>query len=531
MKENMKGNLKIDWPVLYISGGFLALFVIASFIDSNYVSNFVDKSFAFSIEYFGAFYQFLVLGFFFVSLYLAFSKYGNIRLGNQQEPEISTFKWISIIMCTLMAGGGVFWAAAEPMYQFINTPPYFTEKGIQSMTAEAVAPALSQSYLHWGFLAWAINGTLSAIVLMYAHYHRGAPLKPRTLLYPIFGEKLFKNSLLGTVADAFSMIAVAAGTIGPIGFLGLQAGYSLHALFGIPNNYTVQTIIILGLVIVASISAVTGVDRGIQLLSRFNVLLVVILCGAVLLLGPGMFIINQFFASFGLYLQNFIGMSTFRGDPEWLGSWTVFFMGWFLGYGPMMAIFVSRISRGRTIRQIVLTISILAAVIMNFWFTVVGGTGIYYELANPGSVSTALNNGGMPAAMISIMEQLPIGIIFSVLFLVATIVFVITTTDSMSLTMSMAIAGNDNPPSTLRVFWAGIMGLVSVILIAFGEGSIDALQSFIVVTAIPVSLLLLPNIWTTPKVCRQLAVEQNIIGKESNSEETKTIQQQVFSTD
>lgn len=504
-------NKKIDWPVLIISGGFLLLFVIGSLINSQFVSNLVDQSFNFSIAYFGSFYQFLVLAYFFIALFLALSKYGKIRLGKKEKPELSTFKWIAIIMTTLMAGGGVFWAAAEPMYHFIDTPPYFSSQGIKSLSEAAVVPALSQSYFHWGFIAWAVNGTLGAIILMYAHYHRGAPLKPRTLLYPIFGDKLFqKNSVIGTLADAVSMIAVAAGTIGPIGFLGLQAGYAFESIFGITNNFTLHTSIIIGVVIIAAISAASGVHRGIQFLSRLNVNLTILLCIAILFLGPGMFIIDKFFGAFGTYVQNFIGLGTYRGDPVWLGSWTVFFIAWFVGYAPMMSIFVARISRGRSIRQIIMIIGVLAGTIMNFWFTIVGGSGIYYELLNSGSISKVLNESGIPAAMISITQQLPMGLIFSVLFLAATIIFVLTTTDSMSYTMAITLTGDEDPPSALRIFWALIMGVISVILVSFGEGSIGSLQSFIVVTAIPVSILMLTNLWIAPKLCRQIVAEQGI---------------------
>lgn len=509
--KNSLSKKAIDWPVLLISGGFLVLFVIGSLINSDFVSNLVDQSFNFSIEYFSSFYQFLVLAYFFVALFLGISKYGKIRLGKREKPEMSTFRWIAIIMTTLMAGGGVFWAAAEPMFHFMETPPYFAEQGIKSLTEAAVVPALSQSYLHWGFIAWAVNGTLGAIILMYAHYHRGAPLKPRTLLYPIFGDRLFrKNSVIGVLADSVAMIAVAAGTIGPVGFLGLQAGFAFEEIFGIPNNFTLHTIIILGVVIIAAISAATGVHKGIQFLSRLNVNLTIFLCVAILFIGPGMFIIDKFFGAFGTYIQNYIGLGTYRGDPAWLGAWTVFFIAWFVGYAPMMSIFVARISRGRSIRQIIMIIGVMAGIVMNFWFTIVGGSGIYYELVNPGSISEVLSENGIPAAMISITQQLPLGFLFSVLFLAATIIFVLTTTDSISYTMAITLTGDENPPRGLRIFWALIMGVISVILVSFGEGTISSLQSFIVVTAIPVSILMLTNLWTAPKLCGQIAKEIGI---------------------
>src|SRR5699024_1396443 len=269
--------------------------------------------------------------------------------------------------------------------------------------------------------------------------------KPRALLYPIFGEKIMKKSVLGTVVDAFSVVSVAAGTIGPIGFLGLQAGYGLSALFGIPDNVYIQSLIIIVIVFVAGVSAVTGIHKGIQILSSYNVILALFLMVVVLLLGPGLFIFDSYLESFGLYVQNFFSMNTFRSDGAWLGGWTVFFFAWFIGYGPMMAMFVSRISRGRTIREIVTAVAVIAPIVTAFWFTVVGGTGIFQEIKNPGSISEALSSDGPPAAMIAIADQLPFGTILGFLFLLATVIFVLTTTDSMSLTISMAITGNGDP--------------------------------------------------------------------------------------
>nr|WP_280771444.1 BCCT family transporter [Salipaludibacillus daqingensis] len=511
----MKYQSKIDWPVMAISGGLLLVFVLASIFNAEMVGNLVNISFEFSATFFGAFWQVLMLLTFLIALAIAFSKYGRVKLGKLDKPEMSTFKWISIIMCTLLAGGGVFWAAAEPMYHFLSTPPMYDD--VASGTQEAVVPALTQSFLDWGFLAWAILGTLSAIVMMYGHFHKGMPLKPRTLLYPIFGEKIMEKSVLGTLVDAFSIIAVAAGTIGPIGFLGLQAAYGLDSLFGIPNTFLTQLLIIFGLITIATISAVTGVHKGIQILSRFNVIFTFILIVLVLLLGPGAFIFDSFVGSFGVYINDFFVNSLYRGDAEWLSFWTIFFWGWFIGYGPMMAIFISRISRGRTIRQLVTAVAIIAPIVTNFWFSVVGGSGIFYELQTEGSVSGPLESGGMPAAMIAIVEQIPFGTALAAAFLLVTIVFVATTSDSMSYTISMAVTGGGNPPSGLRVFWAVIMGAVASVLLFIGQGSIDALQSFIVFTAVPVSLILLPMLWLAPRVAGKMARDQGIIHIEEKS--------------
>ncbi|PIC64421.1 BCCT transporter [Sporosarcina sp. P13] len=491
---------KTDRPVLVISGGLLVAFVIASFVNLGFVSDMVDKSFAFSVKYFGAFWQILLLGTFLIALFLAFSKYGKIRLGGMEKPEVGYFKWLAMIMTTLLAGGGVFWAAAEPMYHFLDRPPTFPD--VVSGTESAIIPAFAQSYLHWGFLAWSILGTLGTIVLMYAHYQKGMPMKPRTLLYPLLGEKIMRKSALGTIIDAFSVIAVAAGTIGPIGFLGLQAAYGMEALYGVPNTLFTQVMIIVGVVVIATVSAVTGLRKGIQFLSNLNVIITLILMVALLLVGPGGFIINTFISASGVHIQEFIGLSTFRGDSAWLGSWTIFFWGWFLGYGPMMAIFIATITRGRTIRDLVLAVSITAPVVTAFWFTVVGGTGIFYEVGQPGVISEALNVSGMPAAMVAITQQLPFSWMIAPLFLLVTILFVVTTADSMAYTISVAITGDGHPPKVMRVFWAVIMGAVAIVLLMISEGGVQAIQSFIVVTAIPVSLLLFPTFWAAPKAAK-----------------------------
>ncbi|SDY13815.1 BCCT family transporter [Salimicrobium album] len=508
MLQNKQG--RVDWPVFGISGGALLLFVIFAIIDINSVTEFVNTGFAWAAKYFGAFWQFLMLATFIVGLYLALSKYGNVKMGNLDEPELGLYKWLSIIMATLLAGGGVFWAAAEPITHFLTVPP--SQGDLDAGTREAIAPALAQSFMHWGFLAWAILGTVSAVVMMYGHYQKGMPLKPRTLLYPIFGEKI-RTGWFATIVDAFSIIAVAAGTIGPIGFLGTQASYGLQTIFNIPNNFYSQLGVIGAVVLISTISAVTGLYKGIQKLSNFNVRLAIGLIFFVLIFGPGLFIINQYVAGFGHYLQQFLEMSTYRDDRGWLGAWTVFFWGWFIGYGPMMAILVSRISRGRSIRQIILSISVLAPVISAFWFTVLGGSGIHFELENPGVISGPLAEAGNAAAMFAITEQFPLAVIISPLFLILTILFVVTTSDSMSYTIAMAVTGEGDPKPWVRIFWSLLMGTVAAILLIIGNGGVGALQNFIVVTAVPVSFLLLPMIWLAPRVAKEMAINQGIMKK------------------
>ena len=279
-----------------------------------------------------------------------------------------------------------------------------------------------------------------------------------------------------------------------------------------------QVLSVIGLIIVVTISAVTGIDKGIQFLSKLNVWLAIGIAAFILLVGPGKFIIDTFISSYGIYITQFIDISTFRGDDKWAGSWMLFFFGWFIGYGPLMGMLVARVSKGRTIREIFLLVSIVAGIVSHLWFTILGGSGLFYENKHSGEISNPLSENGLPAAVISIATNLPLGTILVVVLLILTLIFVITTADTMSYSISMSVTGEGNPPKIIRVFWVAVMGVISVILINIGEGSIDAIQSFIIITAVPISIIMLPTVWTAPKIAHKLAIEQQLIEPNKNKE-------------
>ena len=505
-KETSIEKLGLSNPAFWFSGGFIGLFVLLALYDEKILSSVVNTGFAWSVKVFGPYWQILLLLTFVISLMLAAGRTGHVRLGGLAKPEMDSFRWMAIILCTLLAGGGVFWAAAEPIAHFVSPPPLY---GAQENATQGAINALSQSFMHWGFLAWAILGSLTSIVLMHLHYDKGLPLKPRTLLYPLFGDKALKGNF-GDLIDACCIVAVAAGTIGPIGFLGLQISYALNALFAIPDGFTTQMIIVLFAIAMYTLSALSGLNRGIQILSRYNVILALALMVYILLVGPTGFIVNGYLQGVGTMLDNFIPMATYRGDESWLSWWTVFFWGWFLGYGPMMAIFIARISRGRTVRQLVSAVSLAAPLITCFWFTIVGGSGLAFEIADPGSVSKAFEGFNLPGALLAVTEQLPMPMLISVLFLILTTIFIVTTGDSMTYTISVVISGEAEPNAIIRTFWGVMMGITALILISLGSGGISALQSFIVITAVPVSLILLPSLWNAPQIAIKMAKEQGL---------------------
>lgn len=497
---------RIDKPLFAITGGFILLFCVYALVDIEGLSALVDTAFAFSARYFGFYWQLLLLTTFLIGLLICVLPGSRTIMGGLKSPEFKMFSWCSMIMCTLLAGGGVFWAAGEPIAHFLSTPPIFGD--VSDDAQLRATSALAQSFMHWGFLAWAILGSLTSVMLMHYHYEKGLPLAPRTLLYPVFGDRAIHGPI-GLIADACCVIAVVAGTVGPIGFLGLQMSYGLNALTGIPDTFPIQAVAVLGLVLIYTISAVTGLDKGIQLLSQLNVVLAFVLLAFMLIAGPTASILSGFFGGMSVYLSNFFQMSLYRGeagvfgDPGWLGYWTVFFWGWFMGYGPLMAIFIARISRGRSIRQIILILSIVAPLITNFWFTIIGGSGIFFEIAAPGIISGPFEGFNLPAGLLAITQAMPWGLILSILFLALTMFFVATTSDSMSYVIAATMSDGEPSPK-LRAFWGIAMGVMALILISTGAGGIGKLQSFIVVTAVPVSLILLPSLWDALRITLML---------------------------
>ncbi|WP_447927297.1 BCCT family transporter [Vreelandella sp. EE27] len=508
--ESRRRSTLGDPVVLTLSIGFIVVFLAMSFFDLDLVADTISEGFAWSALTFGTYFQFLMLVTFFIAIGLALTPAGKAKIGDLDAPEMSTFKWISIILCTLLGGGGVFFAAGEPIYHFVNVPPAFdTDPGVRA----AVPGALAQSFTHWGFVGWAILGSLTAIVLAHAHYVKGQPLQPRTLLYPVFGERLMSGPLGGLV-DAFCVIAVVAGTVGPIGFLATQVSHGLEVLFGLPNTFVTRLSVLLALGIVYVLSGVSGVHKGMQLLSRFNVMLALGIGAVVFLFGPTLFLFDTYFGAMGTYFDDFFRMVTMTSQTapaDWMQWWTVFFYAWFIAFAPLMAIFVARISRGRTIREMILAVAVIAPLATTVWFTLLGGSGIYYQLTGVIELTEALQGFQFDIATLTLAQALPGGIWMALAILLLTTIFVATTGDSMSYSIAMVGAGHDEPSPFLRAFWGVVMAIMAAVLLAMREGQIAALQQFIVITAVPVSLILLPSLWNGPQAAYAMAREQGII--------------------
>tara|TARA_Y100001968_G_scaffold329453_1_gene378827 strand:- start:167 stop:1738 length:1572 start_codon:yes stop_codon:yes gene_type:complete len=478
----------------------LLIFVLLAQIDLDIAKNVTEIAKHFALNRLGGIWLWMVVCVFFVAVTLALSPVGSIKLGGAKtKPSLSIFEWCSVLICTLLAGGGVFWSAAEPLIHFLTPATYFSQ--YEGNTESAIDQAFAVSFLHWGFLAWALVGSTIAITFSLLA-QKGFPLRPRTLLIPISSVKI-SNSLLGDFADGFCVVAAIAGTVGPLGFLSLQLSNAAGRLTWLSDSLILQVFIVIALTIIFSISTVSGIQKGIKFLSKLNIWLTIILALLLILLGPTLWIFKHFASSMILYLKNFSTMALPDENNSWVQGWTIFYWGWFLGYAPLMGLFTAGISKGRTIRELVLVIAIVCPLITNLWFVVLGGNGIYSEINNPGLITSEFNSGGSAAVFFAILNNLPISNILIFLGLLLVILFMSTSADSISYAAAIVLSGQEVPPKKQRLFWAVLIGLLTISLLRIGadtsgQTSIDALQSFIILTAIPVTPILLTTLYTAP---------------------------------
>ena len=492
-------------PPLWVGAVPLLVFLLLAAVDLKLAQVFTSTGKTIISQHLGSLWQWMVALLFVIAIGLAISPLGSLRLGGKEaQPSLKFFDWCAVLICTLLAGGGVFWSAAEPLYHFQNPAPYFP--GVQGNTPEAVDPALAVSFLHWGFLAWALVATTVTISFSILE-RRGEPLRPRTLLVGVLPHG-WVDGPLGDLADGLSVVAAIAGTVGPLGFLSLQLSNAAGQLPWLQDSAGLQSLVVVLLTAVFATSTVSGIQRGIKWLSELNVWLTLGLAAAILLVGPGLWLIQHFLSGMLFYLGNLPQMAlATHGDEQaqWLNGWTIFYWGWFLGYAPLMGLFTAGVSRGRSLRELVLAVAILCPLVTNLWFTLLGGAGMALELADAGSISEPLANSGAAAALLAILSQLPLAWLLIPAGLLLVVLFMATSADSMSYAAAMVVSGKSEPSPWLRLFWALMIGTLTLVLLRIGtrlgdSTSIDALQAFIVIAAVPVTPLVLVTLWTAPRL-------------------------------
>ena len=436
-------------------------------------------------------------------IYLAFSRFKNIRLGGPDcKPEFSTWAWISMLFNAGIGLVLMFYSVAEPILHFSN-PPY-GEAG----TIDAAQNALNLSYLHWGLHGWAIYALMGLSIAFFC-YNKGLPLGIRWVLYPLLGDRL--KGPIGHFIDTIAVVATMFGLATTLG-LGIQhINSGMHHLFGIVENTNVQVILIAIITIFATISVVSGLHKGVQILSKIASIMAVLLMIFMLVVGPTLFILGSTIQSTGYYLQNIISTGTwmeiYKGTT-WMGSWTIFYWGWWFAWAPFVSLFIARISKGRTIKELLIGVVLAPSAVSVLWISIFGSTAFHIELFGEGNITAAVNEN-ITTALFSLLEHFPLSY-FSILFVViAGIIFFVTSSDSGSLVIDFITSGGREKAAVwLRIFWALAEGLVAATLV-YGGGLI-ALQTGSLVTGLPVCILMLVLCYSILKALRKYQADSEI---------------------
>ena len=431
--------------------------------------------------------------FIFLAIYLAVGPYGDIKLGHDdEEPEFSTASWIAMLFAGGMGSGLLFWGVAEPMYHFYSPP------GIEGQTAEAARAAFAITNLHWGFHAWSIYG-VCALVIAYFVFRKDAPSMVSTpIIYslsPLLGDRVAHS--LGVIADVLAVMAVVFGLAGSLGMGTLLVRSGLVEVFGVEPSLTVAVIILLVMTVCFLLSACTGVDKGIKILSNLNMVIAIAIMLLVLFAGPTTFILDSFVNSFGDYMSELLFLSfrifsyddTLRG---WTHGWTLTYLIWWIAWGPFVGIFIARISRGRTIRQFCIGVIVVPTVFSMLWFAVFGGAGIYIEMHGGGGLAEVVFED-VTKALFAFFGYLPASDVLNILALILIFVFLVTSADSGTFVVSMMTTnGSLNPDTKTKLMWGIIMAAITFGVLV--SGSVTVAKAMAITGAVPFTFIVLIQI-------------------------------------
>lgn len=433
-----------------------------------------------------------------MTLYLIFvvvtalSGYGKIKLGaDHDEPEFSYLSWAGMLFAAGISITLFFFCVSEPLTHFLQPPQ--GEAGTQ----EAARQAMELLFLHWGLHGWGVFA-LVAMALAYFAYRHNLPLALRSALYPLIGKRI--NGPIGYTVDCFGIIATVFGLGADMGFGVLQLNSGLDYLYAIPHTHPVQMALIVLMMGAAISVAVSGVDKGIRILSDINMLLACSLLLFVLFAGPTQHLLNTLVQNVGDYLGHLPGKSfdlyAYGGPSDWLGSWTVFYWAWWIAWAPFVGLFIARISRGRTIREFVFGVLFIPLGFTLAWMSIFGNSALEQALGGASELGrVAIEQPSM--ALYQMLQNYPWSRAVITVTVLVSFAFFVTSADSGTVVLSTLSAhggsADDDGPKWLRVFWGSVTALVTGGLLF--AGSIDALKSAVVLTSLPFSLILLLMMW------------------------------------
>ena len=438
------------------------------------------------------FYVLVVSLVLFFVFWLLVSRFGDVKLGkDNEEPDFSTFSWICMLFSAGLGSGLIYWGVAEPMYH-IQDNPFITREGIEPNGVEAAAVALRITNFHWGLHGWALY-VLVGLSLAYFAYRKGLPLSLRAALYPVLKERVY-----GPWGNAVDLIGVFGTIFGLATSLGLGVApiaAGLEDLGWMSDNTTNHLILIAAITAMGTGSAVSGVGKGVRILSECNVWASLVLLIIFLTLGPTAFILGMVISGAGDYMWNVIPMGFWidtEPERQWQSWWTIFYWGWWIAWCPFVGMFIARISKGRTIRQFCFCVLLVPTSVVVLWMGVFGGAAVGVDLFNNAGVVDAVNANYADGVFQTIAgfgyESLvtPITILITVLL----VSWFVTSSDSGTLVMcTMLSMGDEHPPIKFRLFWGITSGVVAGVLLL--AGGLSALQTASIVAGLPIAIMLL----------------------------------------
>ena len=487
----VKYGLNLNPVVTFVSAALIILFSLYSLLNLEQANRMFQLISDFIVLNFD--WVFIMSSNFFilVCLYLALTRLGTVRIGGVDcEPEFSKFAWFSMLISAGMGIGLMFWAVGEPLHHFMETPPIFGE-------GDLAYRAMATTFYHWGLHPWGIYA-LMALGLAFFSFNRNMPLSLRSIFYPLLKDKVY--GIWGDLIDIMAVLSVMFGLATSLGLGIQQINSGLDYLLGIGFNVYIQVILIAVITAVATISVVSGIHKGVRFLSSLNMILAGGFMVAIFLLGPTPYIIRLFSNSLGIYFGNLIQYASYIavGDQAWQSSWTVFYLAWWISWSPFVGMFIARISRGRTVRELILGVLIVPSLLSFFWLSVFGGTAISVNDKLGGALFEVVQ-ANLPVALFEMMDSLSIPLVADLarifLFILATVLVInyfITSSDSGSLVVDKITSGGIIETSRIqRVFWACMEGLVAATLLLIGgEQALMALQTAVISVGFPFALIL-----------------------------------------
>ncbi|GGZ80709.1 glycine/betaine ABC transporter permease [Ignatzschineria indica] len=510
--------MKSKRAVFYVSLG-LSLIVIALgvFIPER-VEAFSRDSLVFIYNNLGWFILGSVLVFFLFCMYLAITRFGHIRLGDDEDrPEYSTLTWVGMLFSASIGISLVFWGVAEPVSYYISPPVG------EGYTEEAAKTAMQFVYLHWGVSAWACYA-LVGVSLAYFQFRKKLPASLSSVFYPLVGDRIYGT--FGKWINILVIFSVVIGIATSLGFGTLQINSGMNILWDVPVSTKIQFFIIAVVTVIYVSSTISGLQGAIKHLSNLNMLLAFALLGFILFLGPTQTIFKVLFQGMGDYAQNFINMSLRTepyGNGDWIANWTLFYFGWWIAWSPLVGSFVARISKGRTIREFMIGAVFIPVLGSFFWFAVMGGSAIHI-IQNLGQTALAtVVAEDVTSAFFVFLENFPYPVFTSILTIVLVMIFFITSANSALFVLGMVSEnGNPNPSNRVKIIWGVIIGAISTVLIV--TGGLAGLQSALVAMSIPLAVMMLVICISTYKGMKG---ELRPIRQVHTQEENKLLRKQV----